>query len=645
MTVPVHRIQVVDSETGRGIPAVQLKTTDSRIFFTDSAGVVAFCEPELMGTTLWFTLTSFGYVYPPNGFGQHGTTVEIKPGGDTVLKMDRVNVAQRLYRITGTDIYRDSVLLGDEVPPTQDKTDSPVMGMDSVQSAIYRGKMYWFWGDTSQTRNPLGNFRTTGAVSELPGQGGLDPDVGVFLTFWRDGANIRQMFDDRHAPIWVGGPRVVKDDEGKEHLFINYVKVRGAMHGVGETGIAEFDDDERRLKIVLPFPEDLVLKPLGMPLPYEVNGKPYFYFTQSWANIRCPATLAAMTDMSTLETFTCIKEGRKFEGSEDDIDRNADGTLRWAWRKGTSPVDNDLLRQMLEKGLIRADESPIMYLDANTSTTPILNHGGTIYYNPYRKRWTQVFSQLFGAASFLGEIWYAEGDTPLGPWVYSQKIITHRMGEEGIDATTFAKKEAQTYSFYNPKQHPEFMKDNGRIIYLEGTYTAGFTNNQFHTPGYNYNQIMYKMDLDDPRTFVPVPVYRVEGEPAVYRTKTSLPEGQRDIAIAFFAPDRPREGTVPVYEVRAEGKKQIRLTLDKPTGGATSGKATEAFYAVDPATQGMESTPLVGLHEYLDADGNAVYTTDEAFQRAGFTRSEKPLCLVWPNPIHFDPLAWDYAAR
>ena len=39
----------------------------------------------------------------------------------------------------------------------------------------------------------------------------------------------------------------------------------------------------------------------------------------------------------------------------------------------------------------------------------------------------------------------------------------------------------------------------GRIIFLEGTYTDSFTNAPTRTPRYNYNQIMYRLDLDDQR--------------------------------------------------------------------------------------------------------------------------------------------------
>ena len=41
--------------------------------------------------------------------------------------------------------------------------------------------------------------------------------------------------------------------------------------------------------------------------------------------------------------------------------------------------------------------------------------------------------------------------------------------------------------------------ENGREIYFEGTYTATFSGNPTPTPRYEYNQLLYKLDLADGR--------------------------------------------------------------------------------------------------------------------------------------------------
>ena len=126
--------------------------------------------------------------------------------------------------------------------------------------------------------------------------------------------------------------------------------------------------------------------------------------------------------------------------------------------------------------------------------------------------------ESFGSTSFLGEVWYAEADTPLGPWVYARKIVTH-----------------DKYSFYNPKQHPMFDKDGGRIIFFEGTYATTFSGNPDPTPRYDYNQIMYQLDLSDRRLALPVAIYETPVEPGPGRSTGPAWRRQSDRADAAAA--------------------------------------------------------------------------------------------------------------
>ncbi len=103
-------------------------------------------------------------------------------------------------------------------------------------------------------------------------------------------------------------------------------------------------------------------------------------------------------------------------------------------------------------------------------------------WNAFRQRWVLIAVQQFGKSSFLGEVWFAEAAAPTGPWRRAVKIVTH-----------------DHYSFYNPAQHAFFDEDGGRLIYFEGTYSHTFSNNDKRTPHYDYNQILYRLDLADPR--------------------------------------------------------------------------------------------------------------------------------------------------
>ena len=62
-------ITVVDEATGRGVPLVELKTTNNIRYYTDSNGIVAFHEPGLMDQDVFFNVKSHGYEFPKDGFG------------------------------------------------------------------------------------------------------------------------------------------------------------------------------------------------------------------------------------------------------------------------------------------------------------------------------------------------------------------------------------------------------------------------------------------------------------------------------------------------------------------------------------------------------------------------------------------------
>ena len=53
-------IEVVDRQTGRGVPLVELTTVNHLHYLTDSNGIVAFAEPGLMHTKVFFYVQSHG---------------------------------------------------------------------------------------------------------------------------------------------------------------------------------------------------------------------------------------------------------------------------------------------------------------------------------------------------------------------------------------------------------------------------------------------------------------------------------------------------------------------------------------------------------------------------------------------------------
>ncbi|MBN1511093.1 MAG: hypothetical protein JXB13_03690, partial [Phycisphaerae bacterium] len=146
VATPHFEIQVVDEATGRGVPLIELRTVNQIRYVTDSQGYVAFLEPGLMDQKVFFFVEGDGYEHAADGFGMRGKALTITPGGKAQLTVKRTNIAERLYRITGGGIYRDSVLLGKPVPIRHPVINARVLGQDSVLNAVYRGRIYWFWG-------------------------------------------------------------------------------------------------------------------------------------------------------------------------------------------------------------------------------------------------------------------------------------------------------------------------------------------------------------------------------------------------------------------------------------------------------------------------------------------------------------------
>jgi hypothetical protein len=474
-------IRVVDAATGRGVPLVELTTVHGVTYCTDSAGIVAFDEPGLMDQAVFFHVRSHGYAYAQDGFGYRGARLTITPGGAATLKLERINIAERLYRVTGAGIYRDSVLVGEDAPTARPTLNGQVLGSDSVVNAVYRGKLFWFWGDTHRPAYPLGNFHVPGAVSLLPGDGGLDPELGVDLEYFVDDEGCARPTARMpgEGPTWINGLVTLEDGAGRERLFAAYVKVEAPLK-IYERGLAVFDDETAQFEKLVELDMRAPLFPSGHPFKCEDGGVEYVYFADPFPLVRVRATPEDLCDPSKYEAYTCLKRGSR--AGARDVERLG-GAPCFGWKTDTLPFTAELQARLIEEGRLEPAEAPLRLTD--DAGRPILMHRGSVYWNEYRARWILIGVESFGTSP-LGEIWYAEAPQPVGPWANARKIVTH-----------------DRYSFYNPKQHPMFDKDGGRVIFFEGTYTSMFSGNDVKTPRYDYNQIMYKLDLSEPRLRLP----------------------------------------------------------------------------------------------------------------------------------------------
>jgi len=478
-------IRIVDEATGRAVPLVELELVNDVRYISDSAGWVAFNEPGLMNSDVFFTVRSHGYEFPKDGFGYAGKTLKAVPGKSATLKIKRINIAERMCRLTGGGIYRDSVLLGKPVPLQQPVLNSQVFGQDGAVAAIYRGRAYWFWGDTDRPSYPLGHFGTAGATAALP----INPADGINYEYFTDKKGFsRPMFSIKKSfpvMVWIDGLAVVPDTEGTERLVTHY----GVMKSLGnriEHGLAVFNESTESFHPVAQYPVDGKWRfPQGHPIRLEEGGVSWLLFNYRFKNpgpvVRAPALLDALCDPARYEAFTCLKPGSRYTKGENQVEHDADGAIVWGWKAGTDPVSQVEEKEMIAAGFLSANESRFQLRDA-ASEKEVLLHAGSVRWNKFRKRWILIGHQRGGSSSNLGEVWYAEADAPTGPWRRAVKIVTH-----------------DKYSFYNVVHHDFLDTEGGRFIHFEGTYTASFSGAKHPTPWYDYNQILYRLDLNDPR--------------------------------------------------------------------------------------------------------------------------------------------------
>jgi len=317
----------------------------------------------------------------------------------------------------------------------QDWVESGVLGCDSVQNAVHRGQLFWVWGDTTLARYPLGIFDGTSAWTPARALESFEPPLRLQLNYFTNNQGKPRGI----APLPGSGPTWLT-------AYVSLPDTNGTPHLVSSYvkikpplegylwGLTVWND------ATLEFEPLRVIWTNGAsakrpPLP---DGHPAFWTDpagQRWVYFGNP--------------FPTLRCPATFEAWQDAA----------TWEVLT----------------------PQATVPAATDGAAIQPHSGAIAWHPWRKRWVTVFMQRFGKPSAFGELWYAEADAPTGPWGPAVKILSH-----------------ENYTFYNPRLHPEFTPDGSPMLFFEGTFTMQFANKPAPTPRYDYNQILYRLDLDDP---------------------------------------------------------------------------------------------------------------------------------------------------
>ena len=317
-----------------------------------------------------------------------------------------------------------------------DWRDAKIVGCDSVLNAVHRGKLFWAWGDTTLAKYPLGIFDTTSATTDLQPFKIFEPPLRPSFDYFQDAEGLPRGVAKipGTGPTWLGGYVSLPDKRGQPKLVATYVKIKPPLEAY-ESGLCVWNDANSAFEPL----RTLWKKSAETPQPPVVpNGHTAF-----WKD----------------------EQGSEFVLFGNPLPRVRCAATFEAWQ---DPAQWEVLK-------------PQSGLDSVTGGPPVLPQTGSIAWNDYRQRWVTVFMQSHGQPSVFGELWYAEAPSPTGPWGPAIKILSHN-----------------NYTFYNPRLHPDFTASGSPVLIFEGTYTQQFADHPQPTPRYDYNQILYRLDLDDP---------------------------------------------------------------------------------------------------------------------------------------------------
>lgn len=315
-----------------------------------------------------------------------------------------------------------------------DWREGPVQGCDSIVNARFEGKQFWFWGDTNLAKYPLGIFNVSAATTA-------------------------DFVPPARPPLQV--------------RFDYFQNAQGAARGVAEVpgdgptwiwGAATLKDAQGR--------EHLVASAVKV----RGNMEAYRWDLVEWDR-------SAQKFLPVLTFWTKSTEHPKAPKVPDGH------ALQWRDDQG-----KEWLLYCNPFPTLRCPATYEAWKDSSTweNLTPdrtiltpagkkVEAHGGDLAWHPWSQRWLLLFTQKGGDSSFLGEIWLASAPSPTGPWTGARKVATH-----------------DNYTFYNPVLHPEAFRGDSPVIHFEGTYVTTFTNNQQPTPRWDYNQVLYQVDLSQP---------------------------------------------------------------------------------------------------------------------------------------------------
>lgn len=500
-------VEVDSNGIESGIPLVLFRTAGNYIsLFTDSAGNAAFNEPGLMDGPLFFNVLADGYEIDPSPSVEiyelpydSGVVLNVSKYGSAKVLMRRTQMAARLYRLTGSGLYRDSVLTNasGDIPDSIISScrevidDVGVLGQDTVMTGTYKGKVFWFFGDTTCQRSARQNncedygMYTVGATSCVPQSNGKckanePPGLKYFSSQEGGFLHVKPMAPDI-APYeqntWIAAVMVFTNSNGEEVMYSNYMKNPGDGENAGsiQSGMAKWNDALEVFEATSSWPLDIAflngvhtMQLLGE----DVNADGYVYMSGGLRVLATEETVIEYTSYQQYNLDTHMWEylyaglGRLGEGNSTTA-KHVGATTRKIKLHLTS-----LLPSSWSVASVEWSEYVGMYV--------VLGNGG-----------------------MHGGIYLAVGPRVTGPWSKGVLVASHNTSGT---------------SCYNQVLLPHLFRDNGRYIQFACTFTAMWsdTDNEFSdsswstclfgmndgancantVPRYEYNNLVYEVDVE-----------------------------------------------------------------------------------------------------------------------------------------------------
>ncbi len=418
------RVECIDAENGWPVPGVQLTTSAGHRFVSDNAGVVAIGEPDYYGRSMTFSVTGHGY--RPSS-GASSVTLSVKAGGEAKVELARQYRAMRLGRIGGGGLFGESMKVGERL----DEPEDGEVGRDSVQVKPYGDKLFWLWGDTNVRSYPLGVFNTTASYTANPPFSAWVPPVAPkYANFKNSDGNIRGVIDQPWGGLmWIFGLVDLKDKKGNAKLGGAWTCVSGnnANSSGSCNGLCTWNPDTEKFditRVLNSSTNSCSMFPDGNNMKWtDEKGKKWILFGGPYPWLKIPDSYESWCNPDTWEKLSYSSRAATCKGSTTSTVTPKGGQMMWNAAIGKYVA--------------------IFYLD--------LDFGG---------------------------LWYAEADSPFGPWYNAEKVC-----------------QMDNYNFYNPVVHAESDPTKPYLIF-EATYTDAFVGQPDPTARWNYTQVLYRLNLD-----------------------------------------------------------------------------------------------------------------------------------------------------